>query len=106
MLSSKGEELVFNVQSMARNQQVTKECQNYVQVATEFLDWVFLTHEEQARRQQEETHNRMAVQNEIEKINRSLRQLEQGINEPTKTMVVKHDSEFNSAAQNRAQAEI
>jgi hypothetical protein len=43
VLSRNGEELVFNVHAIARNQNITRECQNYVQVATEFFDWVFLT---------------------------------------------------------------
>jgi hypothetical protein len=46
LLSKTGEELVFNIHTLARNQSITRECQNYVQVATEFLDWVFLTSEE------------------------------------------------------------
>jgi hypothetical protein len=40
-LTHKGEELVFNIHSIARNQQVTRDCQNYVQVATEFFTWAF-----------------------------------------------------------------
>ena len=50
MLSKNGEEIVFNVHTLARNQQAQRLYQNYIQVATEFFDWVFLTEQELERR--------------------------------------------------------
>jgi hypothetical protein len=43
VLSKNGEEIVFNVHTLARNQQAQRLYQNYIQVTTEFFDWVFLT---------------------------------------------------------------
>ena len=73
MLSKNGEEIVFNIHTLARNQQAQRNYQNYIQVATEFFDWVFLTEQELERRQFEESRNQAAVQGEIEKINRSIK---------------------------------
>jgi hypothetical protein len=52
----------------------------------------------------EEERNRTAVQNEIAKINRSLRQIEQGINEPTKSLKVADGTEVHGIAANEIQA--
>lgn len=46
ILSAKGDEYVFNIGSIARNQLAQRQFQNYIQVAMEFFDWVFLTKEE------------------------------------------------------------
>ena len=51
VLSARGEEFVFNMGSIARNQLAQRQFQNYIQVAMEFFDWVFLTAEEQERRE-------------------------------------------------------
>ena len=68
VLSSKGEELTFNVHSIARNQQAQRQFQNYIQVATEFFDWVFLTTEELEGRNQQELDQTTAINGELEKI--------------------------------------
>ena len=73
VLSSKGEELTFNVHSIARNQQAQRQFQNYIQVATEFFDWVFLTTEELEGRNQQELDQTTAINGELEKIQRQLK---------------------------------
>ena len=54
--------------SIARNQQAQRQYQNYIQVATEFFDWVFLTQEELEDRNQVELSQTAAINNEIDKI--------------------------------------
>ena len=73
VLSSKGEELTFNVHSIARNQQAQRQFQKYIQVATEFFDWVFLTTEELEGRNQQELDQTTAINGELEKIQRQLK---------------------------------
>lgn len=68
ILSRSGEELVFSLSGMGRNQLAQKYYQNYVQVATEFFDWIFLTKAEQEVRQREEASKEMAVSSEIDRI--------------------------------------
>ena len=72
ILSARGEEFVFNISSIARNQIAQRQFQNYVQVAMEFFDWVFLTKEEQDERIIRETEQKEAIQTELDKIQRSL----------------------------------
>jgi hypothetical protein len=45
-LNAKGEEMTINLNGVARNYSLLKDYQNYIKVAHEFLDWVYLTKEE------------------------------------------------------------
>lgn len=46
ILNAKGEEMTINLNGVARNYSLLKDYQNYIKVAHEFLDWVYLTKEE------------------------------------------------------------
>ena len=46
ILNARGEEMTVSVDGMARSYHILKEYQNYIKVASEFLEWAYLTKEE------------------------------------------------------------
>lgn len=46
ILNAKGEELTLSLGGVARSYSLIKDFQNYIQVGSEFLEWVYLTKEE------------------------------------------------------------
>jgi hypothetical protein len=64
--------MTLNVNGVARSYSLLKDYQNYIKVASEFLDWVYLTKEEKQFVDRIARQDKLAVEGEIDKIKRSL----------------------------------
>jgi hypothetical protein len=69
ILNKKGEEYFFNVN---KPNLLFNEYRNYVKVAEEFYEWAFLSKEEREAKEQDELLHQAIVEQEMQKIQRTL----------------------------------